>query len=91
MAGKNFHEAQKLVLFVQKAPFSDEEKNKLVDLLSSNGMTDETIEEVHKAFNGLPKDRFKDDWQQGKLRMDLTNVLKQWQLSHGSKNFKHNK
>jgi hypothetical protein len=91
MAGNKYPEAHKLILFVQKAPFSDEEKTKLTDLLTTNGMTEETTEEVHKALTDLPKERFHDDWQRAKFLMDLNSLLKQWQLSYGSKNFKHNR
>ena len=91
MAGKRYPEAQKLILLVKKAPFSDEEKTKLVELLEANGMTEETTNEVHKALAAIPKERFTDEWQHAKFIMDLRSILKQWQLSHGSKNFKHSK
>lgn len=91
MAGKRYPEAQKLVLFVKKAPFSDEEKNRLVELLETNGMTDETTDEVHKALSAIPKERFSDEWQHAKFIMDLRSILKQWQFSYESKNFKHTK
>ncbi len=89
MAGGKFPEVQKLILFVQKAPFVDEEKNRLVELLNTNGMADDSVDEVHKALADIPKERFKDDWQHAKFIMDLNLISKQWQLSHGSKNFKH--
>ncbi len=91
MAGKNYPEAHKMILLVQKAPFVDEEKTRLVDLLTANGLTDETVDEVQKAFSEIPKERFTDDWQHAKLNLDLRNLMKQWQLSYGSKNFKHNR
>ncbi len=88
MAGSKYSEAQKLILFVQKAPFAEEEKQRLIELLNTNGMTDESMDEVHKALADIPKDNFKDDWQHAKFIMDLNLISKQWQLSHGSKNFR---
>ena len=91
MAGNKYPEAHKMILFVEKAPFEAAEKTRLIDLLNENGMSDETVDEVHKALTGLPKERFSDDWQHAKFNMDLSNIMKQWQLSHGSKNFRHNR
>lgn len=91
MSGKDFSEVHKLILFVQKTPFTEEEKKKLVDLLNANGMTEENADLVHKALADLPKEKFTDDWQRAKFLMDLNSIVKQWQLSHGSKNFKHNR
>jgi hypothetical protein len=89
MAGKKYPESHKLILFVEKAPFSAEEKTRLIDLLNANGMTEEIVDEVHKSLAALPKDQFADDWQHARINLELSNISKQWQLSHGSKNFKH--
>lgn len=91
MAGNKYPEAKKLIQFVEKAPFQAEEKTKLIELLNNNGMTEESTQEVHKALASIPKESFSSDWQQAKLLMDLSGILKQWQLSHGSKNFKHSR
>ena len=37
MAGSKYPEANKLILFVEKGPFSNEEKSRLKDLLNTNG------------------------------------------------------
>jgi adenine specific DNA methylase Mod len=91
MAGNRYPEAHKLILFVERAPFAAEEKTRLVELLNADGMTEETVEEVHKSLSAIPKDQFSDDWQHAKFVMDLNGIFKQWQLTHGSKNFKHSR
>lgn len=89
MTANKYPEAQKMILYVKRAPFSEEEKARLGELLTSNGMTDETTEAVHQALLALPKEAFKDDWQRAKFMMDFGNVLKQWQMTLGSKKFRH--
>ncbi|NTU50698.1 MAG: hypothetical protein HGA87_07505 [Desulfobulbaceae bacterium] len=89
MSGSKYPEAHQLILFVEKVPFSDEEKTKLKELLSEVGMTDETTDEVHKALTDLPKESFSSDWQRAKFNMDLAGILRQWRLTKGSKKFKH--
>jgi len=91
MSANKYPEAHKLILFVEKVPFSAEEKARLIELLQTDGMTDESTGAVHKALSALPKEAFKDDWQHAKFMMDLGTLLKQWQLTDGSKNFKHSR
>lgn len=89
MSANKYPEAQKLILFVEKAPFSAEDKTRLIEMLQTNGMNDESTSAVHDALTALPKEAFKDDWQRAKFMMDLATILKQWQLADGSKKFKH--
>jgi hypothetical protein len=91
MAGNKYPEAHKLILFIEKAPFSSEEKNRLVEMLNANGMTEETTTAVHQALVAISKESFKDDWQRAKFIMDLGNLIKQWQMAEGSKKFKHSR
>jgi len=91
MTANKYPEAQKMILFVTRAPFSEEEKARLEEMLTANGMTDESTDAVHQALLNLPKEAFKDDWQRAKFMMDFGNVLKQWQMTLGSKKFRHNK
>jgi len=91
MSANKYPEAHKLILFVEKVPFSAEEKSRLIQLLQTDGMTDENTSAVHQALAALPKETFKDDWQHAKFMMDLATILKQWQLVAGSKNFKHSR
>jgi hypothetical protein len=91
MSANKYPEAHKLILFVEKVPFSAEEKTRLIEMLQADGMTEETTVAVHQALAALPKEAFKDDWQHAKFMMDLATLLKQWQLADGSKNFKHSR
>lgn len=91
MPGNRTIEAHKLILFVEKAPFPAEQKTHLKELLETNGLTDETTAEVHKALTGLPKESFGNDWQRAKFVMDLNLILRQWQMTQGSKKFKHSR
>lgn len=91
MAGNRNIESHKLILFVEKAPFPAEEKTRLKELLEVNGMSDETTAEVHKTLTDLPKESFSNDWQRAKFIMDLGVILRQWQMSQGSKKFKHSR
>lgn len=91
MAGNRTIEAHKLILFVEKTPFPADEKTRLKELLETNGMTDETTEEVRKVLTGLPKESFGNDWQRAKFVMDLKVILRQWQMTQGSKKFKHSR
>jgi hypothetical protein len=89
MSANKYPEAHQLILFVEKVPFSEEEKTKLKELLSEVGMTDETTAEVHKLLTALPKENFSSDWQRAKFNMDLAGILRQWRMTQGSKKFKH--
>ncbi|MRS02468.1 hypothetical protein EG832_04460 [bacterium] len=91
MSANKYPEAHKMILFVEKVPFSAEDKARLISMLQTDGMTDESTAAVHQALTALPKDAFKDDWQHAKFMMDLATLLKQWQLTDGSKNFKHSR
>ena len=91
MSGSKFPEARQLILFVEKVPFSQTEKDRLIESLNQDGMTDETTEAVHQALTALPQESFKSDWQRAKFVMDLAGVLKQWRMSQGSKKFKHSR
>ncbi len=91
MTGNRNLEAHKLILFVEKAPFPAEEKTRFKELLEANGMSDETTAEVHKALIDLPKESFSNDWTRAKFIMDLGVILRQWQMSQGSKKFKHSR
>lgn len=89
MAGNKYPEAHKLILFVEKVPFTAEEKERLKELLNVNGMTEETTDAVHQALLALPKESFSSDWQRAGFVMELGTLLKQWQMTQGSKKFKH--
>ena len=91
MTGNRNLEAHKLILFVEKAPFPSDVKTRLKELLEANGMSDETTSEVHKTLIDLPKENFSNDWQRAKYIMDLGVILRQWQMSQGSKKFKHSR
>ena len=88
MTATKFSEAQKMILFLKRAPFSDEEKNRFTEETNANGLTEETVEEIRQALLKLPKEAFKDDWERSKYMMDFGNVVKQWQMAQGSKKFK---
>ncbi len=88
MTATKFSEAQKMILFLKRAPFSDEEKNRFTEETNANGLTEETVEEIRQALLKLPKEAFKDDWERAKYMMDFGNVVKQWQMAQGSKKFK---
>jgi len=91
MSPNKYPEAHKLILFLEKTPLSVEEKTRLTELLDTNGMTEETTGAVREALTALPKEAYKDDWQRAKFMMDFASLLKQWQMTLGSKNFKHAK
>ena len=91
MSANKHPEAHKLILFIEKAPFSEEKKSALKELLENNGMTEETTNTVHQELNSLPKESYASDWQRAKFNMDLAGILKQWNLSKGSKKFKHSR
>ena len=91
MTGNKYPEAHKLILFVEKVPFAAEEKIQLKEMLNVNGMTEETTEAVHKALMALPKEKFSNDWQRAGFVMELGTLLRQWQMSQGSKKFKHSR
>ncbi|MBA4375242.1 MAG: hypothetical protein C0401_03595 [Anaerolinea sp.] len=91
MSGNKYPEAHKLILYVEKAPFSEEDKTKFKEMLNKDGLTDETTQEIHKALTVLPKESFSSDWQHAKFNMDLAGILRQWRLSKGSKKFKRSR
>ncbi|MCX6056414.1 MAG: hypothetical protein NTZ74_16180 [Chloroflexi bacterium] len=91
MSGHQNPETQKLILFVGKAPFTDELKTKFLEMLSTDGITEEAAQEIHDALSKLTVESFNGDWQHAKFNMDLTGILKQWRLSQGSKKFKRSR
>ena len=84
-------EGLKLLKLIDQAPFSIEEKAKWHDSLDTNGILEETIDEIHKSLTELPAEKFANDWQRAKLNMDFAVVSRQWRLSQSSKKFKHNR
>jgi hypothetical protein len=91
MTATKYSEAQKMILFIKSAPFSDEDKNRFTEETNTNGLTDESVEEIRQSLLKLPKEAFKDDWERAKYMMDFGNVVKQWQMALGSKKFKRNR
>jgi hypothetical protein len=91
MAGNKYPESHKLITFIEKAPFADDEKAKWIETLTTAGMTEETADEVHKALTALPIENFSSDWQRAKFNMDLAGILKEWRMVKGSKQFKHSR
>ena len=84
-------ESQKLLKLIEEAPFTEDEKTKWQSAIEENGITPELAEEVHNTLNGMPADKFTNDWQKAGFSMELSALLKQWRMSQGSKNFKHNR
>ena len=89
MSSQNIAETQMLIKFVEKLPFTQKDKKAWLDTLHENGIDDEVLEQVKEKFHKLPKTKFENDWMRAKGNMDLTNIVKRWQMTKASKNFHH--
>lgn len=91
MSSQNIGETQRLIKFVEKNPFSEEDKKTWLDELHNNGINGEMLEEVHKKFLELPDDQVGGDWSRARENMEILNIRKQWRLSLASRNFHHSR
>jgi hypothetical protein len=84
-------QTQKLLKLIEKAPFAAEDKTKWQDSLQEFGLTEELANEIHEKLSALATDTFSSDWEKARFSMDLAAILRQWRMSQGSKQFKHNR
>jgi hypothetical protein len=49
------------------------------------------MDEVHKKYLEIPKEKFANDWQRAKNNMEWTNILKHWRMDQARQNFKHSR
>jgi hypothetical protein len=89
MSGNNISETQRLIKFVEKLPFDDEDKKRWMEELHTNGFNGEIADEVHQKFLSLDTEKLGGDWARARDNMEITGILKQWRLSLASKNFRH--
>ncbi len=91
MSAKKTPQTQKLLKLIEKAPFTPEEKTKWQDSLQEFGLTEELANEIHEKLSALATESFSSDWEKARFSMDLAAILRQWRMSQGSKQFKHNR
>jgi hypothetical protein len=89
MSSQNIAETQMLIKFIEKLPFSDDEKKNWLEFLHTEGINDEILEQVKQKFHEIPADKFASDWIRAKNNMEMTSLVKRWQMSKASKNFHH--
>jgi hypothetical protein len=87
MADKNIAETQRLIKFIERLPFTEEEKTRWLNELHENGFSGEVADEVHQKFLALDPEKFGGDWERARDNIEITGILRQWRLSVGSKNF----
>ena len=89
MSGKDIAETQRLVKFIERLPFSEEDKKLWLDELHTNGFAGEIADEVHQKFLAMDAEKLGGDWARARDNMEITAILRQWRLSMGSKSFHH--
>jgi hypothetical protein len=90
MARRNPEEKNVLAL-IEAAPFTTEEKAAWTNQVQSDGVTEELLVEIQQKLKAIPMEKFAGDWQHARVNMELTGILKRFQLEEASKNFKHNR
>jgi len=91
MSSQNIGETQRLIKFVEKYPFADEEKERWLAELHGNGINGDLLEEVRTKFLELPADKVGGDWTRAQENREIMSILKQWRLSMASRNFRHSR
>jgi hypothetical protein len=91
MSSQNIAETQLLIKFVEKLPFTQKDKKAWLDALHENGIDDEILEQVKEKYHKMPKTKFESDWIHAKSNMELTSLIKRWQMAKASKNFHHSR
>ncbi len=91
MTNRYLVETQQLVKFIEKQAFEAEEKQRWIDALQENGITQEIMDEVHKKYLEIPKEKFTNDWQRAKNNMEWNNILKHWRMDQARQNFKRSR
>lgn len=87
MSDKNIAETQRLIKFIERVPFAEEDKNHWLEELHANGFEGEIADEVHQKFLTIDTEKLGGDWVRARDNMEITAILRQWRLSMGSKNF----
>jgi hypothetical protein len=89
MSGNNKADTQRLIKFVERLPFSEEDKKRWLEELHTNGISEDLLDEVHKKFLEFTAENLGGDWTRARDNMEITNITKQWKLSQASRNFRH--
>jgi hypothetical protein len=89
MSVQGVAETQMLIKFVEKLPFTQKDKKAWLDSLHENGIDDEILEQVKEKYHKMPKTKFASDWMHAKSNMELTQIMRSWQMAKASKNFHH--
>jgi len=91
MPAKKTPQTHKLLKLIETAPFTTEDKTKWQESLQEFDLNEELATEIHEKLSALATDSFSSDWEKARFSMDLTAILRQWRMSQGSKQFKHNR
>lgn len=91
MSSNDIGETQRLIKFIEKIPFSDEEKKAWLEILHGDGISTELIEEIHQKFLKIDPEKLGGDWSRARDNMEITSILKQWRLSLSSRNFRRSR
>jgi hypothetical protein len=82
-------ETQLLITFIEKLQFPQKDKKSWLGSLHENGIDDEILEQVKEKFHKMPATKFTNDWMRAKSNMELTSIIRKWQMTKASKNFHH--
>ena len=91
MSSKDIAETQRLIKFIERLPFAEEDKTRWTEELHANGFNGEMADEVHQKFLALDAEKLGGDWNRARENMEITAILKQWRLNLASKNFRHSR
>ena len=89
MSSQNIAETQRLIKFVEKLPFTEDDKKRWLEDLHADEINGDMIEEIHKKFLEFPAEKLGGEMARVRENMEITAIIKQWRLSLASRNFRH--
>lgn len=87
MSSQGMAETQMLIKFIEKLPFTQKDKKSWLGSLQENGIDGDVLEQVKEKFKKMPASKFADDWMRAKYNVELTNIVRKWQMLNASRNF----
>ncbi len=81
-------EDKQFIKLIERIPVEDGVKGNWIELTQTNGMTEETAEEIRTFLTTVPENEDEAaEMGRGRLLMEFTTLLKKWRLAFQSKHF----
>lgn len=81
-------EEKQILRVIEKAAVNDETRKAWEDSIQTNGLTQETIDEIHNALAAVPEGEVENaEMERGRLLVEFSTLVKRWRFADQSRHF----